>query len=408
MAPSIPQRTYHFLFGNSISAGFWTNIALLLLRLHVGIAMARGGIDKLPVPEWFVEQVAGLGFPAPAFFALLAALAEFAGGLLLAAGLFTRPAAIVLAFTIGVAAFGFHRVSPIITLNITQVLFWSYVLFSIAGGGRFALDQLVLRSPNHDRAPSKPWALIATLLAMLVTGYGFFKPGDQPDVETEGFKIESLSLAGTFNDWDLKATPMSRSENGRWIAQIDSLKPGIQEFKFVANGTWDANAGEIDQQSEALPLRGTVQLNDGPEPSNIRMQVTTRGNYQFTIDPKDMSYTVAKMAVAEDLIGEWQVDLRPTPDAPAYFKSLMIESVAGNKLQGRFYDTEIEDGRINTDWSDVLFTFITKDGGGSYYSTAKLVNGRLEGTTHSPRREMLSVWTAERTTPIRQSDTTSN
>ncbi|MFT4636843.1 MAG: hypothetical protein ACI8T1_000151 [Verrucomicrobiales bacterium] len=34
--------------------------------------------------------------------------------------------------------------------------------------------------------------------------------------------------------------------------------------------------------------------------------------------------------------------------------------------------------------NSVHVSFITKDGGGSYFSTAKSVDGHLEGTTHSP------------------------
>ena len=361
--------------------------------------MARGGIDKLPVPEWFVQQVAGLGFPAPAFFALLAALSEFAGGVLLAVGLFTRPAAIGLAFTIGVAAFGFHRVSPIIALHITQGLFWSYMLFAIAGGGRFALDQLVARGSERQPAPSRRRALGASLLAVLVTGYGFFKQSSAPSIESASipdFELTTLALVGTFNDWDLEATPMSKLNDGRWVAQLGPLEPGSLEFKFVANGSWDVNAGELDQQSDALPLSGIVELNDGQEPSNIRMANPAYGNYQFSIDPESLRYTVVKVAAAEDLLGEWQVDLRLTPEAPAHLHSLVVESVANDGLQGSFYGAEIESGRINTDWSTVQCTFITKDESGNNYTSAKLVDGRLEGTTHSPARDRLSVWTARR------------
>ncbi|MEM7386869.1 MAG: DoxX family protein, partial [Verrucomicrobiota bacterium] len=133
------------LFATSQPHQIAPGLALLLLRLHVGLSMARGGADKLPVPDWFIEQVSGLGFPLPGLFAFLAALAEFAGGILLAIGLFTRPAAFFLAVTIGVAAFGFHQVPFLLNFHITQTLFWSYVVLTFIGGGRFALDRLIVR-----------------------------------------------------------------------------------------------------------------------------------------------------------------------------------------------------------------------------------------------------------------------
>ena len=78
------------------------------MRLFAGLSMALAhGLGKLPPSERFVEGVAKLGFPAPAFFAWAAGLSEFLGGLLLAIGLFTRPAAAMILITMLVA--GLHR-----------------------------------------------------------------------------------------------------------------------------------------------------------------------------------------------------------------------------------------------------------------------------------------------------------
>lgn len=56
--------------------------------------------------EWrFTQVVDNIGFPTPGFFALAATLAEFLGGILLAIGLYTRQAALVIALTMAVAVF---------------------------------------------------------------------------------------------------------------------------------------------------------------------------------------------------------------------------------------------------------------------------------------------------------------
>jgi putative oxidoreductase len=89
------------------------DMALLLLRL-AGLYLAlghglgkviglAGGGSRLP------DAVASLGFPVPILFAWAAALAEFAGGLALAAGLFTRWSAGFAVFTMFVAAFVQHK-----------------------------------------------------------------------------------------------------------------------------------------------------------------------------------------------------------------------------------------------------------------------------------------------------------
>lgn len=47
----------------------------------------------------------------------------------------------------------------------------------------------------------------------------------------------SVFLAGTFNDWDAKATPMLRGDDGVWRVTL-RLPPGFYHYKFVADGRW--------------------------------------------------------------------------------------------------------------------------------------------------------------------------
>lgn len=99
---------------------------------------------------------------------------------------------------------------------------------------------------------------------------------------------------------------------------------------------------------------------------------------------------------ATDLLGSWLVDLRPTPDADPYFQTFTVTSVLGGHLQGTFYGSPIESGRINTDWGHVAFAFVTSDGSGPYHHAGRIVDGRLEGSTFSPGRDFLLPWRAER------------
>ena len=89
------------------------DIGLLVLRL-AGLYLALGhGWGKIvglaSGQSRFVQGLAEMGFPAPIVFAWAAALAEFAGGLCVALGFFTRWAAAFAAFTMFVAAFRRHR-----------------------------------------------------------------------------------------------------------------------------------------------------------------------------------------------------------------------------------------------------------------------------------------------------------
>ncbi|HEU4326510.1 MAG TPA: hypothetical protein VFS21_25435 [Roseiflexaceae bacterium] len=101
-------------------------------------------------------------------------------------------------------------------------------------------------------------------------------------------------------------------------------------------------------------------------------------------------------ALAAALVGIWLVDLRPTPDAAPYVQPFQILSVAGNTFTGTFYGAPIRSAFINSSWGEVVIGFLSEDGSGTYFHSARLVDGRLIGASLSPGRQFLMVWRAER------------
>ena len=90
-------------------------VALLVLRLMIGAIFIGHGAQKLfgiwggPGIEGFAKMLgAHIGFPAPTFFAYLAAVAEFGGGLALVLGLLARLGAAGIAVTMLVAILHVH------------------------------------------------------------------------------------------------------------------------------------------------------------------------------------------------------------------------------------------------------------------------------------------------------------
>jgi hypothetical protein len=53
---------------------------------------------------------------------------------------------------------------------------------------------------------------------------------------------ESVYVAGTFNGWNPKATPMKRDSKGDWTASLP-LPSGRYEYKFVIDGDWCCEPG---------------------------------------------------------------------------------------------------------------------------------------------------------------------
>lgn len=113
----------------------------LALRVFAGLSMALAhGLGKLPPSDQFIQGVTGLGFPLPVVFAWLASFAEVGGGILLAAGLITRPAAFFVAFTMAVAAFHVHADDPFQRKEMALLYFFIALYYVLAGAGRYSLD----------------------------------------------------------------------------------------------------------------------------------------------------------------------------------------------------------------------------------------------------------------------------
>lgn len=82
---------------------------LLLLRLYWGWSFAQTGWGKLMNLERTAGYFETLGIPLPQLNAFTAGATELVGGALLALGLFARPAALPLTFTMLVAYATAHR-----------------------------------------------------------------------------------------------------------------------------------------------------------------------------------------------------------------------------------------------------------------------------------------------------------
>ena len=139
-----------FLFGTGDTSRP-VDLGLLVLRVGFGFALAFAhGLGKVPPSEGFVGATAALGFPIPTLFAWAAGLSEFVGGLLLAAGLLTRPAGLFIAITLGVAAFVQHGGDPFGDRELALAYFVVGLAFAAMGAGRYSVDAVIRRrDPSH-------------------------------------------------------------------------------------------------------------------------------------------------------------------------------------------------------------------------------------------------------------------
>ncbi len=147
----------------------WLDWGLLMLRLGIAaFLIINHGWDKfagamgylLGGKEWgFIGFIGSIGFPLPTFFALCAALAEFIGCLLIAAGLFTRYGASFVAFTMAVAVF-FHLKTQS-GFELAAIYLLATLFFVFAGAGKFSVDAWLghrsqRKLANHQVEEARP------------------------------------------------------------------------------------------------------------------------------------------------------------------------------------------------------------------------------------------------------------
>jgi putative oxidoreductase len=131
-----------------------TDLALLIGRLFIGVCFVIHGLGKLGLVgpgsmAGFVQYLESLGVPMAPVQARMAMLSELVGGTLLALGLFTRPACLLLIFTMLVAGRLGHRGAGYLITNdppgaeYTVNLAAICLVLALLGPGSFSLDQLM-------------------------------------------------------------------------------------------------------------------------------------------------------------------------------------------------------------------------------------------------------------------------
>ncbi|MFA9476927.1 DoxX family protein [Phycisphaerales bacterium AB-hyl4] len=118
---------------------------LTAVRIGTGLSIALGhGWGKVKDPSGIIGVSESLGFPLPTLAGWMAALSEFGGGILLAVGLLTRPAAFLILVTMSVAiyAHAFRWGDPFVQGWELAFLFWMLALqYVVFGAGRFGVDR---------------------------------------------------------------------------------------------------------------------------------------------------------------------------------------------------------------------------------------------------------------------------
>ena len=133
----------------------WGDWTFALARFVIGMLLAfNHGLGKMTSGH---ERMAGwlgsMGLPLPGLLAYMSGLAEFLGGLMLAVGLFARPAAAVIIINMAVALLAVHRAALFAGPDahggeMAWLYFLPAVLIASRGPGKLSLDSMWLKLDN--------------------------------------------------------------------------------------------------------------------------------------------------------------------------------------------------------------------------------------------------------------------
>jgi putative oxidoreductase len=134
------------------------SVALLLVRISVGVVFAMTGWGKLHHLDDIIEFFRSLGIPYPELQAPFVSGLEFVGGSLLVVGFCSRLLAVPLIGTMGVAMIT-AKASEVETLtDVLGFIEWHYLVFfavvALMGPGRLSVDHLLGKKLFVARAPA--------------------------------------------------------------------------------------------------------------------------------------------------------------------------------------------------------------------------------------------------------------
>jgi 1,4-alpha-glucan branching enzyme len=69
----------------------------------------------------------------------------------------------------------------------------------------------------------------------------------------------SVAVAGTFNGWDPKRTPLRKNGDGTWATAL-KLAPGRYEYRFVVDGEWLSDPAAEERVPNAFGSTNSVRV----------------------------------------------------------------------------------------------------------------------------------------------------
>jgi hypothetical protein len=160
------------------------------------------------------------------------------------------------------------------------------------GAGKYSIDYYLYKA----KTVFIKFVPTIMLISLFVIGL-YIEFSAKPEIVEEKPQIYSISVAGSFNDWDPTSNEMSKISEKLYELELRIEKIGLIEFKFIVNKSWDTNFGEENQSSKRFPVSGIAELDDGSNTSNIKAYIPNAGKYKFMVDTETYDYSLDSVSV---------------------------------------------------------------------------------------------------------------
>lgn len=125
---------------------FGVDIIITIQRVMLGALLIYHGQNKIfNGVDGMITMLTERGWPLPWLQAYAAAYVEFAGGVLLIVGLFTRPVATAVVILFLVIIFGIHGADPFKQKELGIMFLLLATMIAAAGPGRYSVDAQLFR-----------------------------------------------------------------------------------------------------------------------------------------------------------------------------------------------------------------------------------------------------------------------
>ncbi len=138
-------------------------------------------------------------------------------------------------------------------------------LLSPPRGERIEVRGVKVRGSDGDARRSPP--------SPLPSHAGAGEGGSEQTFTFESTNAKRVAVAGEFNNWSKDALEMTKTEGGKWVANLP-LKPGRYEYKYVVDGDWtkgnqDNRIVTVKKENRSISNAVQTTIPAHPEPAAV-------------------------------------------------------------------------------------------------------------------------------------------